>query len=89
MVKPFDVEAWGELPDSKIFPVDVSLALIEQLNRRLVFLLRSTPEADFSRTYRHPENGIWTLDATLSFFSWHNLHHIAQITKLRERQNWY
>jgi uncharacterized damage-inducible protein DinB len=89
MVKPFDEEGWAELPDSKIFPIDVSLALIEQLNRRLAFLLRSTPAADFARTYRHPVNGVWTLDAALLFFAWHNLHHTAHITKLRERQNWY
>jgi uncharacterized damage-inducible protein DinB len=87
-VKPFEEEGWAELPDSKMLPVDVSIALIEQLNRRLVFLLRSIPAADFARTYRHPVNGVWTLDAALSFFAWHNLHHTAHITRLRERQGW-
>ncbi|RNB69627.1 YfiT family bacillithiol transferase [Brevibacillus panacihumi] len=88
VVKPFDEEGWAELPDSKVLPIDASLALIEQLNRRLVFLLRSTPVADFARTYRHPVNGVWTLDAALSFAAWHNLHHTAHITTLRERKNW-
>jgi hypothetical protein len=49
IAKPFDEEGWPEQPDSKIFPIDTSLALIEQLNHRLAFLLRSTPAADFTR----------------------------------------
>ncbi|MED4586098.1 DinB family protein [Brevibacillus choshinensis] len=60
-------------------PVKLSESVLDLTDRQL--------DADFARPYRHPKNGIWTLDAALSFFAWHSLHHIAHITKLSVRQN--
>jgi uncharacterized damage-inducible protein DinB len=88
MVRPFDEEGWAELPDTLSAPIELSLTLHDQLHQRWVLLLNSTPAEDFSRGYRHPKNGLWTLDGALSFFAWHNLHHIAHITSLRERMGW-
>nr|WP_274648853.1 bacillithiol transferase BstA [Paenibacillus humicola] len=88
VIAPFDEEAWSELTDARTAPVALSLILHDQLHRRWTMLLRATPAADFARAYRHPANGLWTLDSALSFFAWHNLHHIAHITSLRERNGW-
>jgi uncharacterized damage-inducible protein DinB len=86
MIKPFD-EIWAELADSKIAPIDLSLSLHDLLHKRWVLLLRSLTPDQFARGYRHPINGLWSLDQALAFFAWHNQHHIAHITSLRERNN--
>jgi uncharacterized damage-inducible protein DinB len=88
-IKPFDEDAWAELPDAKSGPIEPSLALTEALHRRWVMLLRSLSDADFKRSYRHPERGEATiLDSTLGYFAWHSRHHVAQILNLRKRECW-
>ena len=54
-IKPYDEARWATLADYSSTPVDVSLMLIEALHDRWVRLLESMTEADFSRTFRHPE----------------------------------
>lgn len=89
MVKPYDEAAWAVLADSAITPVETSLVFLESLHERWVNLLRSMTEADFARTYRHPDiQGTRTLDHLLSIYAWHGPHHVAHITELRKRMNW-
>lgn len=88
MVKTFDEQSWAELPDAKSVPIELSLTLHDRLHRRWVMLLKSTPAGSYARQYNHPENGLWSLDEALSFFAWHNRHHIAHITSLRQQKGW-
>jgi len=88
-IKPYDENAWSELPDTRHLPVDVSLNLLDSLHERLVHLLRSVPAASFQRTIFHPENGPMTLDALVSQYAWHGRHHTAHVTGLRQRQGWH
>jgi len=87
-IKPYHEDRWAELADSMTVPPGVSLALLEALHSRWVGLLRSLTPADFARTFRHPESGIFTLDRALAMYAWHGRHHVAQITSLRERMGW-
>lgn len=88
-VKPFDENAWAELPDSKLGAIEPSLAIMDGLHRRWVALLRSLSDDDFKRGYRHPERSELTiLDQTLGYFAWHSRHHLAQILMLRKHQGW-
>lgn len=87
-IKTYEEARWAELPDSRSVPVDVSLALLENLHRRWVALLRSLPAADFRKTLRHPEWGTIGLDELLSLYAWHGRHHVAHVTSLRERMGW-
>jgi hypothetical protein len=88
-IKPYDEKKWAELFDSRTAPLDDSLDLIESLHRRWVTLLRSLSEADFARTFRHPElAGKVRLDTYLTSYAWHCRHHAAHITGLREREGW-
>src|SRR3954462_13294646 len=41
MIKTYDEGRWAELPDSRAVPIEVSLALLENLHRRWVSLLRA------------------------------------------------
>jgi hypothetical protein len=54
-----------------------------------VLLLRSMSEAQFTRSFLHPENGkLISLNAALSYYAWHCRHHTAQITWVREQHGW-
>jgi len=86
-IKPYDEKAWSELPDMQL-PIEVSLRLLDGLHERWAHLLRAQPSTAFQRQIFHPENGPMTLDALLSMYAWHGMHHTAHITALRQRQGW-
>ena len=87
-IRPYDQAAWGELADSRIAPVELSLHLIENLHARWVVLLKTLSDADLARSFRHPELGVVRLDTNLALYAWHGRHHTAHITGLRERNGW-
>ncbi len=87
-VKPYPEAVWAQLPDALTAPPDISLALLEPLHQRWVMLLRTFSDADWQRTYRHPEMGPVKLEKALQLYAWHGKHHAAQITNLREAQGW-
>lgn len=87
-IKPYHEDRWAELADAKRMPVEPSLTLLESLHERWVMLLRSMRPEDFARTLAHPEHGVLPLDFFLALYAWHGPHHVAQITKLRERAGW-
>ena len=86
-IRPYYEDRWAELADSKL-PVELSLKLIEGLHARWAAMLESMSDADFNKTFVHPETGPWTLDGALALYAWHSKHHTAHITRLRERNNW-
>ena len=87
-IKPYNEKAWAELADAKSMPVEVSLCFLECMHQRWVALLGSLSDADFARTFRHPEMGVMRLDITAAIYAWHGRHHAAHITGLRERMGW-
>ncbi len=86
-IKAYHQDRWAELGDTKL-PVDVSLRLVSAIHERWVALLESMTDADFGRTFIHPETGDWTLEGVLALYAWHGRHHSAHITSLRERMGW-
>jgi len=87
-IKPYDEAAWSELEDVRTAPLETSLTLLDVLHQRWVLLLRSLNDTDFSRTFRHPELGVVSLEKNVALYAWHGRHHIAHITSLRERMGW-
>lgn len=87
-IKPYREAAWAELADSRITPIDVSLALVDNLHARWVVLLRSLKPEDWDRKLTHPEMGVMSLDKMLGIYAWHGAHHVAHITGLRQRNQW-
>ena len=87
-IKTYAEARWAELPDTHTTPPEVSLALLESLHHRWVDLLRAMAPADFERKLDHPEKGLLTLDSMLGLYAWHGCHHVAHVTKLRERMGW-
>jgi hypothetical protein len=88
LIKAYDEASWAELPDAKAMPVAVSLAFLAALHSRWVMLLNSMAKDDFQRRLRHPVNGEFSLEWMLGLDAWHGHHHVAHITKLRERNGW-
>ncbi len=87
-IKPYEEAAWAKLEDAAHAPVEVSLKLLVPLHERWVGLLRSVKDQEFSRTFRHPEHGVRTLDWMLFLYAWHGNHHTAHITELRKQKSW-
>ena len=86
-IKPYHEDRWAELADSKL-SVDVSLAMIDGVHRRLVEVLRSLSNDEFQKEFIHPETGPWTIEKATALYAWHSKHHTAHLTGPRERNGW-
>ncbi|MNO22931.1 putative metal-dependent hydrolase YfiT [compost metagenome] len=81
-------DLWAEQCDYREEPVQISLALLENLNHRFAVLLGSLKEEQFHRSFISLMLGTMTLDTAIQRYNWHNRHHLAQITSLIERSGW-
>lgn len=81
-------DGWAALPDAATQPVRSSLQLIEALYERWMALLRGLAATSFGRAFHHPEHGRLTVDDALQMYDWHGRHHVAHVTRLREREGW-
>jgi hypothetical protein len=88
VIKTYNETLWAETPEVAVTPVEVSLAMLENLHRRFVALLRAMRPEDFQRTMQHPELGRVALDRYVGLYAWHGRHHVAHITSLRQRMGW-
>jgi len=87
-IKTYMENLWAELPEAKTAPIEVSLTLLETLHHRWMLFLRNLKPEDWKRAFRHPELGLMGLDKTLALYAWHGRHHVAHVTRLRERMGW-
>lgn len=86
-IRPYFEDRWAELADYEL-PIEISLALLDNLHARFTALLESFKAEDFARTLVHPDNGRFTVAEFLALYSWHGRHHTAHINSLRARMNW-
>jgi hypothetical protein len=85
-IKTYEEARWAELPEAKSGPVEMSLALLEALHCRWVAFLRELPEAEFRKTFAHPEWGTVAVDESIAMYAWHCRHHAAHIENALVRQ---
>jgi hypothetical protein len=89
VIKPYFEDRWAGLADYSATPLEVSLALLEALHKRWVVLARSLSDEQMLRTYIHPEYNIeFSVARVLDLYAWHSNHHLAHITRLKERMGW-
>ncbi len=86
-IRPYEEALWAELADSKL-AIDSSLAIIRGVHHRLHALLATMSDEDFARRLMHPDSGEFTIDGLLALYAWHGAHHVAHITRLRDRNGW-
>lgn len=88
-VRGYKEALWADLADARTMPVEPSLQLITSLHARWVVLLKSMSQAHFERGFIHADQQrTITLAEALETYAWHSLHHVAHITKLKEREGW-
>ncbi len=87
-IRPYMEDRWAELPEAKTAPIELSLRLLEDLHKRWMLMLRAIPDADWKRTFRHPEMGLMSLEKNLALYAWHGRHHVAHVTELRKAKGW-
>ena len=88
-ILPADEDAWAQLQDARTLPVEVSLEVLDPLHQRWVALLRSLTETQWTqRGFVHPRMGRTSVEQALALYAWHNQHHTAHITQLRQRMGW-
>ncbi len=88
-IRPYAEALWAELPDARTAQISLSLDLMDALHLRWTTFLRSLRDEDWKRRYFHPEMGAtMDMNAVLAMYSWHGRHHVAHITRLREREGW-
>lgn len=79
VIKPYQEGLWAQLPDSQM-PVESSLQILRGVHQRWVHLLRSMTEADFAKTYVHPQYGkVYSMDTMTALYAWHGEHHLGHI----------
>ncbi len=89
IIKPYNENLWAELPEAKFGALEISQKLLEALHARWVIVLNSMSDAQWARTYVHPEKQITSrLDEVLALYAWHSEHHLAHITNLRKSMKW-
>jgi DinB family protein len=86
-IKPYDEGEFAKQADMRL-PVEVSLSLLDALHARWIAVWRSMTPGQFARPFFHPEIGPITADYLLQLYGWHSRHHVAHITRLREREGW-
>ncbi|HSU28369.1 MAG TPA: putative metal-dependent hydrolase [Chitinophagaceae bacterium] len=89
-IKPYDEKLWSVLHDVQKLPVNISLTLLHALHIRWHECLKHVTDNDWNnRTIFHPEHKktfrLWGL---LGTYAWHGKHHVAHITRLREKMGW-
>lgn len=87
VIKPYLEDRWAELADSRR-PIENSLVMLDSLHNRWTILLRGLSDAEWKRTFRHPELGSVSLEKNLALYSWHGRHHVAHVTSLKQRMGW-
>jgi len=87
-ITTYEEAQWAEMPDARDSPVEVSLQLLEALHDRWTAFLRTLDDDGWKRTFIHPELGTMTLEQLVQVYCWHSRHHLAHITRLKERMGW-
>ena len=87
-IRPYYEDRWADCDEAKHAPVQASLDLLDSLHKRWVLFLKTMKKEDFEQTFYHPEhNKKFRLKEILGMYAWHGDHHLAHITKTRNRNN--
>lgn len=85
IIKPYFESLWAELPDSKDYPINDSLKLLEGLHARWINLLKTLTETDLKRAFIHPETQERiSLKTNIGIYAWHCEHHLAHIKNAKQ-----
>jgi len=79
-IKPYKQGFWAELGDSKDYPLEPSLLIMDGLHPRFSALLESMKEEDYKKTFHHPDwDKSLPLEMNACLYAWHCKHHLGHI----------
>jgi len=81
-VMAYDENAWAQRLDYHGQSPDDALELFRWLRHNSYVLLKSLPEAAWTHTIQHPENGPMTMDDWLEVYARHITDHVAQMARI-------
>jgi len=88
VIKAYNEKIWATTPEVSGDP-QLSLDLLKAHHRKWVELLKALSPADLEKYFVHPETKRQVkLKNLMGLYAWHSDHHLAHITKLKERMNW-
>lgn len=88
-IKAYDEKAWAETADAKSAPIELSLAAINSLHAKWVYLIKGLSQEQLLKEFHHPaRNRNYTLAETVGSYAWHSNHHYAHIENLLKREGW-
>lgn len=83
-----NIPGWAQTPDGTASPVEDSLAMLDILTKRFVFLMRSLTAAQQEITYYHPVRKIsLNQKQAIAMSAWHVRHHLEHI-RIALQGNW-
>ena len=87
-IRVYDENAWVRVAAAAAPAIEPALAFVEVLHARFAAVADTVDHASGARELVHPENGPSTVNRLLALYAWHGDHHVAHITRLRERRGW-
>jgi hypothetical protein len=79
-IKPYKEERWAEQADARTMPLGPSLAIIRGTHARWTVLMRAMTDAEWDRSFIHPEQQREIgLAEAIELYVWHGTHHLAHI----------
>ncbi|MCF7569295.1 putative metal-dependent hydrolase [Sabulilitoribacter arenilitoris] len=89
VIKPYQEGLWAELHDTKTAPIAMSLEHLKAVHYKLVYLLKGLSEAQWGRSFIHPEsNSEVLLNLNVGIYVWHCNHHYAHIENALKQNGW-
>ncbi|MDN3724930.1 putative metal-dependent hydrolase [Aequorivita sp. SDUM287046] len=89
IIKTYDEKAWAETADAKNALIALSLAAINSLHAKWVYLIKGLSQEQLLKEFHHPDrNRNYTLLETVGSYAWHSNHHYAHIENLLKRHGW-
>ena len=80
VIKPYVESLWAQQADYLLDP-SCSLIVLEQIHLRWVTIMRAMAEADWQKSFIHPQyNRVQTLAQTLALYHWHGRHHAGHVS---------
>ncbi len=79
-IKPYLEALWANLSDVTNAPIGWSLEILGGTHKRWVMLMRKMNEADWKKSFIHPEHGReLKLESVVALYAWHCNHHLAHV----------
>jgi len=88
VIKAYYEDKWADLHDYKA-PIELSLAALDSLHAKWVYLLKGLSKEDLKRVFIHPEtNEEVSLEKNIGIYAWHSKHHYSHIANLLMNKGW-